>query len=55
MIPGALAQLTTVFNRRFLFNALLPTLVFATVLAPWSWLTSTPSPSWARGGRGLMC
>jgi hypothetical protein len=33
VIPGALAQLTTVFNRRFLFNALLPTLVFITVLA----------------------
>ncbi|GIM97133.1 hypothetical protein [Paractinoplanes toevensis] len=33
MIPGTLATLSTVFRRRFLFNALLPTTVFAGVLA----------------------
>lgn len=32
MFPGALAQLSAVFTRRFLFNALLPTVVFGTVL-----------------------
>jgi hypothetical protein len=32
MIPGAIAQLSAVFNRRFLFNALLPTLVFISLL-----------------------
>jgi hypothetical protein len=33
MITEGLAQLSTVFRRRFLFNALLPTLVFSTMLA----------------------
>lgn len=32
MVPEALTQLSTVFRRRFLFNALLPTLVFVTAL-----------------------
>lgn len=32
MVADALAQLSTVFRRRFLFNALLPTLVFFSVL-----------------------
>jgi hypothetical protein len=32
MITEGLAQLSTVFRRRFLFNALLPTLVFSTLL-----------------------
>ncbi len=33
MITGTLATLSTVFRRRFLFNALLPTAVFAGLLA----------------------
>src|SRR6266498_1987653 len=33
MIAEALSQLSTVFRRRFVFNALLPTLVFATLLS----------------------
>jgi len=33
MVTEALSQLSTVFRRRFLFNALLPTLVFSSLLA----------------------
>jgi hypothetical protein len=33
MVADALAQLSTILNRRFLFNALLPTLVFFSLLA----------------------
>ncbi|HSV66702.1 MAG TPA: hypothetical protein VLJ59_12435 [Mycobacteriales bacterium] len=33
MVTDALAQLSTVFRRRFLFNALLPTLVFVSLFA----------------------
>jgi hypothetical protein len=33
VVTDALAQLSTVFRRRFLFNALLPTLVFGSLLA----------------------